>query len=1406
MLKRYSNLFFSLCLMAFLCLSCSSRSSEPTVASIPKQKPSLIPLPQDPILRLETAMHTQRISQIDVDAQNQFLVTASNDKTVRVWDLLSGELQKTLRPPIGPDREGKIFAVAISPDGATVACAGWTGRSWDGLFSIYLFNRASGELVHRISGLKSSVAALTYSNDGRVLAATLHGSYGKNGVRLYRAKDYELIAEHAKYGAESYGADFDQSGRLVTSSFEGVLRLYDQEFQLIAQKKIEGGNRPVQVSFSPDGKKIAVGFADSHQVSVVSGRDLSLLYAPATTDIAEGTFNSVAWSDNGQFLFGAGSVRVKGMHPIRKWSQEGRGSSEDFLTAKNTILSLATLKNGGVAFGAAGASFGWLNDENLPMFINQAALADFRDNHQGLLLSPDGSVVQFAYEQFGKEPAQFSIDTRVLSVPPSTTSSLVPPLQESENIRLGPWLNSLEPTINEKPLDWDQYEVARSVAISPDESVVLFGTPWRLRLYDANGKQIWKKAISDNAWGVNISQDGQVVVASLGDGTIRWYRLKDGKELFALYPHSDHERWIVWTPSGFYDAAPGSEELIGWHKNYGTDYASDFFPVGRFRSISYRPDIIEKVLATWDEKEAIRLANAEQGASTVPEDRIPSTTLKDIKTRQDMLEQSVVQAKRKIIFSEDTGKGKREAESELFKSFPPEVVILSPSTPVVTSQPFVTLQYTVITHSQAPTTNLTVLIDGEPLIGTRGIQVVGNIVPGQSHQKIEVPIPSRNCTISLVAQHRWAIGQPAQVVVEWNEQLAKPNLYVLAIGIGEYPDSALNIPTAAADAEVFAAAVQQQADRLYGQVEVKTLVDSSASKENILDGLDWLHGQTTQQDMAMIFFTGHSIADRGGFPYFVTPQSQPDRLRQTGLSLSDVTNAVISMAGTSLLFLDACQANTPIGSIGCIQGINGLSQDLGNASSPVVAFLASSGTQRAIHNPKWKQSSFTTALVEALTGQSGQLDAEIMTVNRLDLYVSNRVKALTQGYQKPTTIKPQTIRDVPIALLTDVKASSSTVAPFTPPTIAPIQPAQEILSRLPPVLTILSPSNHQSLTSSEVAILYTVRNPSGEPVTNVLALIDGRRVPQARGVQVVEGKQRKAGTQEYTLTVPPRDVSVSLIAKNRWATSEPATVRLQWKGSESLPVRKPRLNVLAVGISAYADPTLTLSFAAKDAQDFTQVLNDQAGGLYEQVNVTTLTDQEATKENILEGLAELDAATSSSDVAMIFLAGHGVNDSGGIYYFLPVDAETTRLRRTGLPYSDIKNTVATLSGKTLLFVDSCHAGDVMGMRRGVADINAFVNELTAAENGAVVFASSTGRQFALEDPSWGNGAFTKALIEGIQGGADYRQAGAITVNSLDLYLSDRVKVLTNGQQTPTTTKPHTIQDFPIAITQVSRTS
>jgi uncharacterized caspase-like protein len=85
------------------------------------------------------------------------------------------------------------------------------------------------------------------------------------------------------------------------------------------------------------------------------------------------------------------------------------------------------------------------------------------------------------------------------------------------------------------------------------------------------------------------------------------------------------------------------------------------------------------------------------------------------------------------------------------------------------------------------------------------------------------------------------------------------------------------------------------------------------------------------------------------------------------------------------------------------------------------------------------------------------------------------------------------------------------------------------------------------------------------------------------------------------------------------------------------------------------------------------------------------------------------------------------------------------------------------------------------------------------ENGVIVFTAATSRQNSLEDAQWGNGAFTKALVEGLKGAADIKNQGKITVSLLDFYVAERVKELTGGKQTPATVKPETVPDFPIAI-------
>jgi uncharacterized caspase-like protein len=201
-------------------------------------------------------------------------------------------------------------------------------------------------------------------------------------------------------------------------------------------------------------------------------------------------------------------------------------------------------------------------------------------------------------------------------------------------------------------------------------------------------------------------------------------------------------------------------------------------------------------------------------------------------------------------------------------------------------------------------------------------------------------------------------------------------------------------------------------------------------------------------------------------------------------------------------------------------------------------------------------------------------------------------------------------------------------------------------------------------------------------------------------------------------------------------------------------------------------------------------------------HVGDLTREQATRDEVVDALDWIRKQTTAKDVAVVLLAGHGVNDANGQYYFLPYNADLEKLLRTGVKWSDIRDTVTTIPGKVLFFVDTCHSGNVLGgaSRRGIMDdMTGPINELSSAENGAVVFAASTGKQYSLEKEEWNNGAFTKAVVEGLDGRADYTGRGRITVNMLDLYISERVKELTRGSQTPTTAKPATIPDFPVAL-------
>src|SRR5262244_2542597 len=81
-------------------------------------------LPGQPWLVLDIGGHTAPVTRALFTHNGKKLITVSRDKTVRVWRVSDGEMLSVLRPPVGPAREGELYAAALSHDDKYLAVAG----------------------------------------------------------------------------------------------------------------------------------------------------------------------------------------------------------------------------------------------------------------------------------------------------------------------------------------------------------------------------------------------------------------------------------------------------------------------------------------------------------------------------------------------------------------------------------------------------------------------------------------------------------------------------------------------------------------------------------------------------------------------------------------------------------------------------------------------------------------------------------------------------------------------------------------------------------------------------------------------------------------------------------------------------------------------------------------------------------------------------------------------------------------------------------------------------------------------------------------------------------------------------------------------------------------------------------
>jgi hypothetical protein len=935
--------------------------------------------PAAPILRVETGMHTTLIRRVVVDAPRNRLISASDDKTIRVWQMPQARLLATLRVPIDAGHEGQLFGLAVSPDGKSVAAGGWTGWDWDGVASLYLFDVESGELIRRVSGFKDAIGALGWSPDGRHLAV---GLQARAGLHILRTDDFRIVASDTEYNDKIMDIDFDRGGRLAVVALDGMTRVYDLGFRIYGRVVTPGGKNPASVRFSPDTSMVAIGFADQAVVSVLSTRDLGLQFQADTGGLKEqASFNTVVWSSDGEHLYAGGEYRGAGRNPLYRWGAKGRGKMERIPVADQRISEIQQMPGGAIAYAVEDPGIGILAKTGERVVFRGPDILDFSAAQARLMVSEDTGVISYPTKAGGEEARSFAVEQAgAEGARPKHPPRLMPALTQAAGFSMEGWKDGFSPTINGKALELDDYERSRCYAIAHDRSAVLFGTEWSLRLYDREARQLWRVQLPAVAWAVNLSKGGGLAVAALSDGTIRWYRMRDGREVLAYFPHANGEDWITWTPEGYYASSVRGDNHIGWHLNRGREMTPDFYRAVQFERVLYRPD---QVVASF---------RGAQQAGTRALSREAEAAFDIARLREIAPPRLKLRTLGVTSAGEGASRVKLRLEGEKSGLEMRDYTVFVNSIPVTPARE-------------------------RRLSGLESVRFRRDIEVDLAGMENEIRVEAFN-GVSMAVAERF-VPLPAQMLPRRDAG----ELYVLAIGVNEFPKlpQTTYLAYAARDAEEFAKTMAKRGNGYFRATHVNVIADGtgpSPERENIVKAVEFVQ-QARAADTVVIFLASHGISDKAGNYYFLPRDalaSDLDALTNGGpvrslISWNVFFDALRSAAGRRILIVDTCQARN-------IEGrFEPHSLMKRSASSLFSLVVASKGDEESQEYPPAKHGLFTYALLSALDMRSdANADGR---VSLRELFDSARplVETLHDrkiGPQTPQLVAPKSLEDSPL--------------------------------------------------------------------------------------------------------------------------------------------------------------------------------------------------------------------------------------------------------------------------------------------------------------------------------------------------------------------------------------------------------
>ena len=343
---------------------------------------------------------------------------------------------------------------------------------------------------------------------------------------------------------------------------------------------------------------------------------------------------------------------------------------------------------------------------------------------------------------------------------------------------------------------------------------------------------------------------------------------------------------------------------------------------------------------------------------------------------------------------------------------PPEVRVLRPTEGMTTKKPIIHVLGEVISHEDHPVTDVRIMVNGRPGMA-KGMTVVAADAEPQSRLSFNKAVnllPGEN-TISIFASNVVAPSVPMPINVSYESTEAvrprrsKQNL--VSIGVSDYKNPQLNLRFAHLDAEKFADAWQNQRGVLYQEVQSRVLLNEDADSETVRTALVDLLDGVQRGDVAVIFISAHGVRDADLDYYVATHDVDGKDLPHTAVHFTAITELLENLSCKVLVFVDTCHSQG-------ITGVKALLRDplyeLSSEEYGAVVFASSLSREYSMEHEKWGHGAFTKAILDTFESRKSDLDRDgYLSLTEMEKQVYDQVQKMTEKKQTPVMSRPSTI-------------------------------------------------------------------------------------------------------------------------------------------------------------------------------------------------------------------------------------------------------------------------------------------------------------------------------------------------------------------------------------------------------------